>query len=117
VSENVEELRGLGPGNHYGEWWGQGIGRRYGLTEKRFSLFNTHRWTDSRPACCHVVPVLDIAVFNTEQIDAVLANLAFNGSVAAPGFMQPEGIVVFHTKSGQLFKKTLDKNDEHKGAA
>lgn len=31
----------LGPGYHYGEWWGQGIQRGYGLKERRFSLFNT----------------------------------------------------------------------------
>src|SRR5687768_16084610 len=40
VDKNIDALRGLGPGFHYGEWWGAGIQRRYGLTEKRFSLFN-----------------------------------------------------------------------------
>src|SRR5271165_3703942 len=55
VKEHEDELRtGLGYGTHYGEWWGAGIGRRYGLTEKRFSLFNTTRWTDAvRPKCCY----------------------------------------------------------------
>src|SRR4051812_25155287 len=37
-------LRLLGPGRHYGEWWGNGIQRGYGLKAKRFSLFNTSRW-------------------------------------------------------------------------
>jgi hypothetical protein len=45
VAEHEEELRALGPGSHYGEWWGSGIQRRYGLDEKRFSLFNVGRWT------------------------------------------------------------------------
>src|SRR5580692_3598930 len=60
VKDHEDELRtGLGIGIHYGEWWGSGIQRRYGLKEKRFSLFNSGRWTDDvRPACCHVVPVL-----------------------------------------------------------
>ena len=40
------ELMTLGVGFHYGEWWGQGIQRGYGLKEKRFSLFNTSRWSD-----------------------------------------------------------------------
>jgi hypothetical protein len=40
VRDNAEELATLGPGNHFGEWWGAGIQRRYGLTDKRFSLFN-----------------------------------------------------------------------------
>ncbi|HLE80817.1 MAG TPA: RNA ligase family protein, partial [Dehalococcoidia bacterium] len=43
VKEHEEELRSLGPGRHYGEWWGSGIQRGYGLKEKRFSLFNVSR--------------------------------------------------------------------------
>src|SRR5688572_30277401 len=60
VHDNTEELRRLGPGYHYGEWWGQGIQRRYNIDGKRFSLFNAGRWADEavRPSCCHVVPVL-----------------------------------------------------------
>jgi hypothetical protein len=54
VIEHTEELRGLGAGRHYGEWWGSGIQRRYGLAEKRFSLFNVSRWGDEavRPVWC-----------------------------------------------------------------
>jgi len=37
---NRDELLKLGPGRHFGEWWGQGIQRGYGLKEKRLSLFN-----------------------------------------------------------------------------
>jgi hypothetical protein len=40
---NQYELLQLGAGRHFGEWWGQGIQRGYGLTEKRFSLFDTAR--------------------------------------------------------------------------
>lgn len=74
VHENAAELAGLGPGRHYGEWWGQGIQRGYGLKEKRFSLFNVGRWlshddTDTHgtlaPACCHVVPTLYRGAFDT----------------------------------------------------
>jgi len=119
VKDHEEVLRtGLGPGQHFGEWWGAGIQRRYGLTEKRFSLFNTSRWTDDvRPACCHVVPVLYSGPFSTETISATMEGLRFHGSIAAPGFMHPEGIVVFHSASGILQKMTIDKNDGHKGAA
>lgn len=113
--EHEEELRQLGYGSHYGEWWGQGIQRKYGLDEKRFSLFNTHRWSeDVLPACCHVVPVLYQGTFDTKFVDITLRLLHEHGSVAAPGFMSPEGVVVYHTHSGTLFKKTLDHNDEHK---
>lgn len=118
VAENATELSKLGPGRHYGEWWGLGIQRGYGLKEKRFSLFNTGRWSDAavRPACCHVVPVLYGGEFNTQAIDGQLERLRVEGSVASPGFMNPEGIVVFHAQSGGLFKKTLN-GDGHKGVA
>lgn len=60
VQENREDLKSLGNGWHYGEWWGQGIQRRYDMDRKVFSLFNSERFThpDSRPECCDVVPVL-----------------------------------------------------------
>ncbi len=117
VAANEEELRRLGPGRHYGEWYGSGIQRRYGLTEKRFTLFRTDKWSDDsvRPRCCEVVPVLYTGPFDTNKIEEVLKDLRVNGSVAVPGWMNPEGIVVFHTHSGTLFKKTLD-GDGHKGA-
>jgi hypothetical protein len=115
VAEHEEELReGLGVGQHFGEWWGQGIQRGYGLTEKRFSLFNVSRWGEERPACCHVVPVLVEAPFSVDVVNVALETLLAQGSFAAPGFMDPEGVVVFHAASNTLFKKTLH-NDEAKG--
>lgn len=126
VEEHADELiTGLGPGRHFGEWWGAGIQRRYGLSEKRFSLFNTSRWGDDapkrdplltpRPACCHVVPVIYRGAFDTAAIDSVLADLERAGSFAAPGFIKPEGIVVWHEAARVLFKKTIG-DDGHKGA-
>lgn len=113
--ENKEELLKLGVGHHFGEWWGSGIQRGYGLPkgEKRFSLFNTARWSDDsiRPACCHVVPVLYEGIFNTEQVEYVLAKLEEFGSVAAKGFDRPEGVVVFHTAGNFGFKKTIEKDE------
>jgi hypothetical protein len=44
-----------------------------------------------------------------------LQYLATEGSAAAPGFMKPEGIVVFHEASGTLFKATLDGDEKPKG--
>jgi hypothetical protein len=37
------------------------------------------------------------------------------GSAAAPGFMEPEGIVVWHEAAGTLFKKTILDDDAPKG--
>lgn len=122
VAANKEELLKLGEGRHFGEWWGGSIQRGYGLKEKRFSLFNTHRWSDPsvRPACCHVVPVLYEGPIHGEDmvlsgIWAALENLRVQGSLASPGFMKPEGIVIFHKASNRLFKKTLEKDEEPKG--
>ena len=102
----------------------QGIQRKYGLREKVFSLFNVRRWGDDprvldplstpRPLCCSAVPVLYVGPFETPEIDEVLKQLSLTGSQAAPGFMNPEGIVVFHTAASVLFKKTLG-GDGHKG--
>lgn len=117
VDGHKSELLALGPGRHFGEWWGQGIQRNYSLTEKRFSLFNVSRWADDavRPACCHVVPVLARDVFDAPALVLkAMKALETGGSVAAPGFMKPEGVVVFHTQSGALFKKTFEKDDAGK---
>jgi len=117
VERNKDALLRLGPGRHFGEWWGQGIQRNYGLTEKRFSLFNVSRWADERPACCDVVPVLYRGEFLTHEVLKALQRLSDGGSVAAPGFMNPEGVIVFHVAGNFGFKKTLDKDDEPKGLA
>ena len=60
VNSNYVELLKLGPGRHFGEWWGKGIQRNYSQTEKKFSLFNVKRWsgTNTHPSCCSVVPIL-----------------------------------------------------------
>jgi hypothetical protein len=125
VKEHADELWSLGEGRHFGEWWGSGIQRGYGLQngEKRFSLFNVGRWADARdrvkfridrPACCGVVPILHRGEFDTWLINGLLHTMREQGSRVAPGFMKPEGIVIFHTASGQLFKKTLEKDEEPK---
>jgi hypothetical protein len=113
-TENKEELLKLGVGSHFGEWWGNGIQRKYNLKEKRFSLFNTSRWNDeTKPTCCSVVPILYTGLFDTNIVEATLKYLSNSGSYAAPGFMNPEGIVIWHEKARVLFKKTIG-DDGHK---
>jgi hypothetical protein len=114
--ENKEELLKLGKGFHYGEYWGQGINRNYGLKEKRFSLFNTAKWSDDlvRPKCCYVVPILYTGIFDTEIINGVLQQLKMTGSNAAPGFIKPEGICIYHTVGKIYFKKTIINDDKPK---
>jgi hypothetical protein len=118
VQENAEELVLLGVGCHFGEWWGSGIQRGYGLPkgEKRFSLFNVDRWCDqlgARPKCCHVVPTLAVGDGFEHCVPQALHCLQLDGSHAAPGFKNPEGVMAFHTASRSYFKRTF-KGDAHK---
>ena len=109
---NSAELIKLGPGRHFGEWYGSGIQRGYGLTEKRFALFNVSRWLGDDSAnigCCHVVPLL--ARGEDVDLDQIMGNLAAHGSYAAPhGFGNPEGIVIYHTASRQMYKRTFEQD-------
>jgi hypothetical protein len=116
AQEHKEELLQLGVGRHFGEWWGSGIQRRYGLSEKRFSLFNTGRLdNENTPACCHVVPVLYEGIFDTFVINGILKTMEEKGSRAAPGFMDPEGVVIYHVAARQMFKKTIKGDESPKG--
>lgn len=142
VQANADQLWALGAGQHFGEWWGSGVQRGYGLTngEKRFSLFNTSRWADRHmgdlvymgdgavgpipaegqqfaPACCYVVPVLYRGLFHEVKADHMIERLRAEGSLAAPGFTKPEGVVVYHTASGTFFKKTIEKDEKPKSQA
>lgn len=120
--EHKAELLQLGPGHHFGEWWGQGIQRNYSQPRKRFSLFNTARWADEavRPACCEIVPVLyqgPVEEYGVlKGVKRAMEQLAKEGSVAAPGFMKPEGIVIWHEAARILLKKTIEKDEAPKGA-
>lgn len=114
----------LGVGYHYGEWWGQGIQRRYGLTEKRFSLFNVHRYRDlvldedgnEKIPGVNVVPTLYIGPFSTAVVRQTVLDLQEHGSAAAPGFMNPEGVIVYHSAAGQVFKVLIEHDELPKGA-
>ncbi len=133
-----DELMQLGPGTHFGEWWGSGIQRGYGLTngEKRWSLFNVARWclpgqepkriatADPRiekyqqrlPSCCGLVPVLFQGMFDTARVAEAIDQLRLCGSSAKVGFMSPEGVVCYHVAGNFGFKATIEKDQEHKSA-
>jgi hypothetical protein len=135
ANTHKEELLTLGPGRHFGEWWGNGIQRGYGLPngDKRFSLFNVTRWClhgqeplvlptndprvtkkqDILPPCVGLVPLLCMVNFDDLCPTAWINELKAHGSYATP-FMNPEGIVIYHTASGALFKKTIENDDKAK---
>lgn len=124
VAANIDGLaEELGPGTHFGEWWGSGVQRGYGLPkgEKRFSLFNTSRWNADNTRLCHVVPVLYQGRFSETAILNALDKLQTAGSFASPGFVKgpsskgPEGVVIFHVAGNHAYKVTLENDAEPKG--
>jgi len=121
VERNAAELvKLLGEGLHYGEWWGNGIQRGYGMAEKWFSLFNTDRYqgiSEQTALNIAAVPVLYRGPNDTEAINLAMTQLREWGSVAAPGFIKPEGVCVFQHASRTIGKVTLDKNDAGKWEA
>jgi hypothetical protein len=119
VYDNAETLvQTLGPGLHIGEWWGRGIQGRYQMDRRVFSLFNVTRWahlaTESPLESLSVVPELWRGIFNTQEIHAVVAELRIAGSYAAPGCMRPEGVIIRHSASGQVYKVLLEGDDVSK---
>lgn len=102
----------LGQGLHFGEWWGQGIQRGYGLDHREFALFNTHKWSGKVFSTWNLgcVPVLKQYTFNTYEVTWCLRDLAENGSRAAPGFKPAEGVVVYHSAASQVFKALIDND-------
>lgn len=116
----------LGEGRHFGEWWGNGIQRGYGLPkgDRRLSLFNVGVWDwlsdyEARlartvpPELC-VVPTLYRGPYAAGVVEDALQRLRDQGSAAVP-FMSPEGMMVYHEAAKQYFKVPLDT--EHKSNA
>lgn len=109
----------LGPGLHYGEWWGFGINRCYGMRGRMLSLFNAAKWTDTafRTPFLGAVPVISQGTFNTAHALSALDYLRDNGSLASPGFMNPEGICIYHAANSAIYKATLDNDAQPKSVA
>lgn len=108
VRDNSEQLMNdLGIGYHYGEWWGKGINREYGITHRRFSLFNR----DKQSSACENVPYLARSNFDTLHYDItrLKTELLNFGSLAAKGFCRPEGLVVYAALARTSWKVIIDK--------
>ena len=120
VEASAEELSAdLGPGHHFGEWYGKGIQRGYGLEERRFMLFNTKRWENELlPDRVDVATVLHRGpFFDSDAIWDVVDCLYQNGSQHVPGFDKAEGVVVFHTAANACFKVLCEGDEIPKGEA
>jgi RNA ligase len=112
ANENIIELMKLGPGHHYGEWYGNGIQRGYGLDTKKFMLFNTARWgahNPNTPNCVEVATEVYSGPFEADLLSTLSLDLIENGSKHVPGYMKPEGLVVYLRSTDQLYKHIIDK--------
>jgi hypothetical protein len=113
----------LGEGRHFGEWCGGKIRRGYGLREKKFLLFNSGRFGEGKQvipdelkeAGLGVVPVLFEGEFTTDTVDRVMVELKESGSKFVEGFMNPEGVVVYHHALRKSFKVTYEHDKTGKG--
>src|SRR3990172_1910318 len=103
VKNNAEQLiKDLGVGYHYGEWWGKGIQRGYGLDHKRFSLFNPNKQSE---VCYNVPYILEENIrFLSKSIEDCKERLIEHGSFAAPGYMKPEGLVIYAERAKCYWK-------------
>lgn len=117
VKDHCVELTELSHGHHYGEWWGGGIQRGYGLDkdDKRFSLFNVARPPETLPDCCSQVPILDQHTYDVARIESVADVLRTCGSAAAPGYDDPEGVMLWVGGIRQYFKMPFDQEPKGQG--
>ncbi len=125
AEEHKSDLLQLGEGYHYGEWYGKGIQRGYGLKEKRLALFYLSNKDKILPTCCELVPTLGIYNIKPlksqeeETFDAIVYSCIYKlkcrGSIAAIGYMKPEGIIVQFHDSGKRYKILCENDDIRKG--
>ena len=115
----------------YGEWWGSGIQRGYGLTggEKYFSIFNVGLFGPVMPSELHAigvryVPVLYEGSNRRDVILDVFGNLDNAGSQVflksgcleqfkfyfkpVSNELEPEGICIFFKQMGVIYKMTYE---------
>lgn len=102
VTDNREELIGLGEGYHYGEWAGEGIQRNpLGMEGKSLFLFNTFRWGEHNPppSICKIVPVIYDGPFHGDAISDAMKSLDGKGA---------EGVVAYFCRSRRYEKHTFE---------
>jgi len=119
VKENEVILSQLPDGFHYGEWYGRGINRNYGLKDRRFMLFNRMRYLELLELMPSLYKVLELeTILSQINIMDVQAQLAIHkrelmhesGSRHVRGFKRPEGVMVRIPAADKVFKVVWDKD-------
>lgn len=131
VDANARQLvTTLGEGRHFGEWYGSGIQRGYGLDQRYFALFNAYRWREidshdplgspvAEPIVdfghdigLTVVPILYVGPWSEGWINAALDLLREGSTVWDPqrADVPAEGVVVYHRASNSSYKVLLEND-------
>jgi hypothetical protein len=117
----TELLERLGPGRHYGEWYGGGIQHGYNMqkNDKRFALFNASRWQfETLPERVNTVPILYEGVFSDTCVQDALAKLRpCSWAKGSSGMAKAEGVVVYFKQSRTSFKVLAEDDDVPKTVA
>jgi len=100
----------------HGEWWGQGIQRKYGMSKKVFSLFNVNKWSDDslRPKCCDVVPILYQGPITPDIVEAYSRpmTISYAARKYEIDFRNAEGTMMYLCKAGIYLKAPNEKGSK-----
>lgn len=111
VDRHKEELIVLGEGIHFGEWYGAGIQRGYNLDNKKLAFFNPFlKELPELEQCCKV-PILYAGPFSMEVVDTYMEGLKEHGSQIEPGYMKPEGIMIYFPEFKSYVKHTFEHTE------
>ena len=121
VNDNLDQLVTiLGPGDHYGEWWGSGIQRGYSQKDKHFSLFNARRWLELLNTTepyeglnLHTVPLLYTGSYDGAKVQELRQNLIDNGTTLTKNF-RAEGMIIELREIGAKYKVLCENDEVHK---
>ena len=95
----------------YGEWFGCGIQRNYGLKDKLFMPFSSfygEKLIEYQVPNVITPNIMYTGKFSMEIVDTCMQQLKLNGSGVVKDYKQPEGIVIFFPKYNFRLKETFD---------
>lgn len=103
----------LGVGVHYGEWFGRGIQRGYGMTERRLALFDVERYQTRLAHAVTNPGVITVpALLEARDGDEGLGWLGHMAPTSTLGPVPMEGVVLRHRVTGAVFKHLFDGQKE-----
>lgn len=133
---NQEELfHILGPGRHFGEWWGRSIGRKYNMEHNVFSVFNVGRFYKAEPGDplnsmstraatssifdqVSAVPHIYTGEYNSAEMQAAINDLRLTGSKASAvygiDYKDPEGVCFYFREFDKVAKLVFANPGKHK---